>query len=127
LLFSLIKIIQNDITLFSNIIPAVAISIVLILINIIYTKYRGIEAIGFGDVKLIAILFLVIKFPLSFLVLWFASLLGIIFFAIKKYFFQPEDTSRQLPFAFFISISSIPIIIFKNTILNIILDIISYS
>ncbi len=85
---------------------------------ILYLYSKG-EWVGFGDVKLMFLIGLVLGFPLGFLSLlfsiWSAALVGIVLIILGK-----ANRKTPLPFGTFLSGISILIIIFQNEIQKII-------
>lgn len=81
---------------------------------IIYLVSRG-KWMGFGDVKLVLAIGLVLGYPLGLaamvVAVWTAALLGIILLLLKK-----ATRKTALPFGSFLSASTIIFIIFKNVI-----------
>ena len=118
LFFSVLNlfIIQTD--YFTNIIVAVCVAAVFTFINYLFQKYKSIQAIGFGDVKYIGILFLFVAFPISLFGLWFSA-----FLAIPGFYFLKQNNSifnkeTKIPFGSFLSIGFIITSLMDNLIIN---------
>ena len=101
-----------------NLIPAVLIPALLILANSVSIKIRDISVIGYGDIKLVAVLMLFINVPLSLIALWFSSLIAIPGFYLLKITSKRISEANKVPYGFFISISYILIILFKSQVTN---------
>ena len=101
-----------------NLIPAVLIPALLILANSVSIKIRDISVIGYGDIKLVAVLMLFINVPLSLIALWFSSLIAIPVFYLLKITSKRISEANKVPYGFFISISYILIILFKSQVTN---------
>lgn len=118
LFFILTKLLLKNVMFVENIISSVSVLTIFIIVNLIYTKLKGNEALGYGDVKFIAVLFLIIDFPLNLLMLWFASFLGVVVFLLNKYWIRAEKYFAKLPFGMLLSISTIIVVLSEKILFN---------
>ena len=81
---------------------------------IIYLVSQG-RAMGFGDVKLVLAIGLILGYPLGFfsviMAIWIAALWGVVLMASKR-----ANLKTALPFGSFLSVAAIVFIIFSKSI-----------
>lgn len=82
---------------------SLALALLFISVNFIYLKTNAVEAIGYGDIKYLAILLLLFTFPISLVGLWFSALIALPGFYLIKYFLSGFKYYSKIPFGTFIS------------------------
>jgi prepilin signal peptidase PulO-like enzyme (type II secretory pathway) len=85
-------------------------------IKLIGIKKTGKDLIGYGDIKLLAVLSIFFQLPVTLIGLWLSSLVALISIGILRitnFHFE----GNKVPFGFFIGLTFISIRIFDNTIL----------
>ena len=95
-------------------ISAISIAALFVLFNFTYKKLKGIDAIGFGDIKLITILTFLLNIPLSFIGIWLSSLIGIFGFILLKNYSYRFKHENRIPFGLFLSMGFIFTIYFDT-------------
>jgi leader peptidase (prepilin peptidase)/N-methyltransferase len=82
-----------------------------------YFRIRGVEGMGFGDVKMMAMVGAFLGAPLTILTIMIGSLLGsIIGLVLMK--FAGKDEDYELPFGTFLSFASIVALLYGNTLIE---------
>lgn len=100
----LLKFIDEPASILLNFVLAISLLIILSFTNLIAAKVINKNVIGFGDIKLLFVLFLIFQFPLSLIGLWISSLMGIAVFAVFKNFNFTSSKQQLIPFGLFLSI-----------------------
>ncbi|MFC2094560.1 prepilin peptidase [Bacteroidota bacterium] len=100
----LIKYIDNPAGILPNFVLAISLLVILSFTNIIAAKVINKNVIGFGDIKLLFVLFLIFQFPMSLMALWISSILGITVYAIIRQFNFISSKQKLIPFGLFLSI-----------------------
>ena len=95
----------NEEVLFS-ILGSIIILVLFISINFISLKIIDKEQIGCGDIKLLAVLFLIFGLPLSLVGLWISAIISLPGFYLLKLFGSRFD-GNKIPFGLFIAIGFI--------------------
>ena len=103
LLIVILKSVQQWEFNLANSISAIIIAFTFTLINFIANKSKGKDVIGFGDIKLLFVLFLIFPIPLALLGLWISSLLAIISSLVKRKQMSDPRLTQLIPYGFFIS------------------------
>lgn len=88
--------------LISTLLVSLATTGFLLLHNLFFVNVTHKEAIGFGDIKLLAIIALLYGYPLLFFGLWLSALTGLI-----GYLWNKKIWNERIPFGFFIWIGFI--------------------
>lgn len=129
-LFSLVFVflILNSEHIINQVYKSLVIPLCLIVIRHLFKIFNNKEVIGFGDIKLIFVLSLLLDITLVFTALWFSSLIALIsisLFNIKK---LNKIRDIKIPFGLFISIGfSIIYLINRQFDINIIINKILWS
>lgn len=91
----------------------------LFTIAYLYLKFRGIEGLGMGDVKLLAFFGTYLGWFGSLFVIFFGSILGIIAGLILAYISKSEDKAKfEIPFGPYLSIAGVLYLFFGEIIKN---------
>lgn len=104
LIIVLLKFIDEPAGILLNFLLAISLLIILLFTNMVATKVINNCVIGFGDIKLLFVLFLIFQFPMSLIGLWISSLMGVAAFAVIKNFNFISSKNRLIPFGLFLSI-----------------------
>ena len=107
-----------------NIITSIFLTLLLFTFYYLYKKAKGIKALGFGDIKYIAVLCLLVNFPLSFLALWLSTLLGLTVHLMQVFIFKSRKYNSKIPFGTYLSIGYSAMLLFGHEILEIYYNII---
>jgi leader peptidase (prepilin peptidase)/N-methyltransferase len=87
----------------------------------VYLRLRGIEGLGFGDVKMMAMVGAFLGAPLALLTLMIGSLLGsvigLIFIRLGG-----KDRQYELPFGTFLSAAAIISVLYGETLVQLYID-----
>jgi prepilin signal peptidase PulO-like enzyme (type II secretory pathway) len=90
----------------NNLILNLSISILVILILVIVNRYvnkiRNTDAIGYGDIKLLAIINVFFGYKIFFIGLWLSALIAIPGFYLLKSFSKNYVQAKKIPFGFFL-------------------------
>ena len=114
LLLAVVKFLVFNEIFQSNLLFAVIISVVFISLNQIYIKTKRKLAIGYGDIKLIAVLMLLVNIPFSLLGLWLSSLIAIPgYFVLKRIFPDEKFSTGKIPLGFFLWLGYNSVIFFS--------------
>ena len=107
LLLSVIKFTIFPVNIELKIVSAVLTVSIFVIINLSTQKLLKKETIGYGDIKLIGVSFLLLDFPLQFVWLWFSALIAIPGFYLLKFFNQKYKMEKRIPFGVFMSFTFI--------------------
>ncbi|MBU1114218.1 MAG: prepilin peptidase [Bacteroidetes bacterium] len=118
LIIAIINLFIVDSQVALSIIGAVILIIILVTVNLLYSKYKKSEAIGYGDIKYIGILTLLFTFPISLFGLWFSAFLAIPGFYIIKILFSNYTDEKKIPFALFLSFGYLITNLFDNWLIS---------
>lgn len=100
-----------------NIFISIGLVIFFLLVNQISKKVKKTEAIGYGDIKLIAVINLFFGYQIFLILLWLSSLIAIPGFYVIKSFRKKYPGETKIPFGFFLGAGSIIVSIFDERIL----------
>ncbi len=101
-----------------NVISVIVIITLFVLVYYLMFFIKGIEAMGFGDIKLIGALSLFTGFPLSLIALWFSALIALPGSYIIKKIDKNYYGENKIPFGFFLGIGFTICILLKEHIEN---------
>ncbi len=87
-----------------DVIVSISLIAVFSTLNVIYSKYSSTEAIGYGDIKYIAVLTLVFTYLFSLVGLWVSALIAIPGSYFLKLLFTKLRDKERIPFGLFLSI-----------------------
>jgi prepilin signal peptidase PulO-like enzyme (type II secretory pathway) len=104
LLLAVIKSFMVQIDILWNIITAVSITCLFLLINQFYLKAKRKLAIGYGDIKLIAVLMLTFDIPTALIALWLSSLIAVPGFYLLKKVSKHNIRNEKIPFGLFLGL-----------------------
>lgn len=90
-----------------NLLTALLTSVLFLIVNFISLRRKGLELIGYGDIKLIFVLLLGFSFPLSLIALWFSSFIAIPGFAYLRITNKKFNYENRVPYGLFLAISFI--------------------
>lgn len=105
----------------NSVIPAIASSVFIglffIAVNIFMRKVKQKDAIGYGDIKLLSALMIMINIPVGFIALWISAFTAIPGFYIMKLTIKRFADEARVPFGMFISLGFIMSVLLEENIL----------
>ena len=108
---------RQDFSVVDALIGAVVGAGFLWLIAFLYLKYRGIEGLGMGDVKLLAFFGTYFGWFGSLFIIFFGSLVGAVIGILSAYLSKAEDKSTyEIPFGPFLSLAAVIYLFFGESI-----------
>ncbi|MBI1937426.1 MAG: prepilin peptidase [Ignavibacteriales bacterium] len=100
-----------------NVIISLSIGVLFILLNNLFDIITNKNVIGYGDIKLMAVINLFFGYQLFFLGLWFSALISIPGFYLIKSISKAHSGETRIPFGFFLGIGFILTSVFDEKIL----------
>jgi len=105
--------IQLGVSLLSNIFIALGAVLLLTLLTRHFEARKQKQIIGYGDIKLIGVLFLLYPVWATTVGIWFSAALSLMVFPFLKIFQKRFSNERKIPFGFFLSVVFLVIEFFK--------------
>lgn len=99
---SLVKVLIFEENLIVKLSISIGLLIILTAINILSSKIKK-EIMGYGDIKLISVLFLLLSLISSLINIWLSSVLGVAGFYLLKITVDRFRTENRIPFGFFLA------------------------
>ncbi|MFZ1288480.1 MAG: prepilin peptidase [Melioribacteraceae bacterium] len=119
LLITIINLIYLQDEILLKIILSVGMVIIFFSINLFYSKFRSMDAIGYGDIKYIGIILLLFSFPISLVGLWLSAFITLPGFYLLKYISRFHRYEQKIPFGTFISLGYFLLMLTDDSLINI--------
>jgi len=105
LLVGLVNLYFHPSSILTNLVPAFSVTLFLLFLNKCVVIYKNEDGIGFGDIKLIFVLFIIFGLPVSIVGLWLSACISLITIFISRSIpsAKPIIQSR-VPFGLFLAI-----------------------
>lgn len=104
LVIAIINLLLSNEQIVIKVVVSIVVTISLIILNFFYMKKRTVDAIGYGDIKYLAIIMLLFSFPSSLLGLWISSIIALLIFSLLQLFQKDSRYKNKIPLGTYISI-----------------------